>query len=188
MRTISTSMTRSRPSLPEKASTTTVCSGPRATAREATDYLNCPLSEEEYRRFRRALLEAEQIELREFERPLFFEGCLPIEELARRGEDTMRFGPMKPVGLRAPDGTRPPRRGPASPGRPRPQPVQPGRLPVPDDVARAAPRAPHPAGTRSRPLRPPRPGPIATPSSTPPSTSIAGTASPGDPTCGWPAR
>ncbi len=71
------------------------------------DYLNCPLSEEEYRRFRHGLLEADTIELREFERPLFFEGCLPIEELARRGEDTLRFGPMKPVGLRAPDGRRP---------------------------------------------------------------------------------
>ena len=71
------------------------------------DYLNCPLSEEEYRRFRRSLLEADTIELREFERPLFFEGCLPIEELARRGEDTLRFGPMKPVGLRTPDGERP---------------------------------------------------------------------------------
>lgn len=71
------------------------------------DYLNCPLGEEEYGRFRRSLLEADTIELREFERPLFFEGCLPIEELARRGEDTLRFGPMKPVGLRTPDGERP---------------------------------------------------------------------------------
>lgn len=71
------------------------------------DYLNCPLSKEEYRRFRRSLLDAGTIELRDFERPLFFEGCLPIEEIARRGEDTLRFGPMKPVGLRAPDGERP---------------------------------------------------------------------------------
>ncbi|MXW01322.1 MAG: methylenetetrahydrofolate--tRNA-(uracil(54)-C(5))-methyltransferase (FADH(2)-oxidizing) TrmFO [Holophagales bacterium] len=71
------------------------------------DYLNCPLGEEEYRGFRRSLLEADTIKLREFERPLFFEGCLPIEELARRGEDTLRFGPMKPVGLRTPDGERP---------------------------------------------------------------------------------
>ena len=71
------------------------------------DYLNCPLDEREYRSFRDALLQANTIELREFERPLFFEGCLPIEELARRGEDTLRFGPMKPVGLRRPDGERP---------------------------------------------------------------------------------
>lgn len=71
------------------------------------DYLNCPLDEAEYRGFHRRLLEADTIELREFERPLFFEGCLPIEELARRGEDTLRFGPMKPVGLTTPDGDRP---------------------------------------------------------------------------------
>lgn len=71
------------------------------------DYLNCPLDKPAYRQFRRRLLEADTIELREFERPLFFEGCLPIEELARRGEDTLRFGPMKPVGLTTPDGERP---------------------------------------------------------------------------------
>ena len=71
------------------------------------DYLNCPLDETEYRSFHRELLEAATIELREFERPLFFEGCLPIEELARRGEDTLRFGPMKPVGLKTPAGNRP---------------------------------------------------------------------------------
>ncbi len=71
------------------------------------DYLNCPLDQDEYRQFRRDLLEAKTIELRDFEKPLFFEGCLPIEELARRGEDTLRYGPMKPVGLTAPDGTRP---------------------------------------------------------------------------------
>ena len=71
------------------------------------DYLNCPLNELEYRSFHRRLLKADTIELREFERPLFFEGCLPIEELARRGEDTLRFGPMKPVGLTTPNGDRP---------------------------------------------------------------------------------
>ena len=71
------------------------------------DYLNCPLDELEYRSFHRRLLEADTIELREFERPLFFEGCLPIEELARRGVDTLRFGPMKPVGLTTPEGDRP---------------------------------------------------------------------------------
>ncbi len=71
------------------------------------DYLNCPLDEPEYRSFHRRLLEADTIELRDFERPLFFEGCLPIEELARRGEDTLRFGPMKPVGLTTPEGDRP---------------------------------------------------------------------------------
>ncbi|MGQ9631899.1 MAG: methylenetetrahydrofolate--tRNA-(uracil(54)-C(5))-methyltransferase (FADH(2)-oxidizing) TrmFO [bacterium] len=63
------------------------------------DYINCPMTEAEYREFRRALLEAEVVPLRDFEDGALFEGCLPIEELARRGEETMRFGPLKPVGL-----------------------------------------------------------------------------------------
>ncbi|MCZ7652996.1 MAG: methylenetetrahydrofolate--tRNA-(uracil(54)-C(5))-methyltransferase (FADH(2)-oxidizing) TrmFO [Thermoanaerobaculia bacterium] len=71
------------------------------------DYLNSPLDREGYRTFREAILAAEVLPLRDFEQALFFEGCLPIEELARRGEDTLRFGPMKPVGLRTPDGSRP---------------------------------------------------------------------------------
>jgi methylenetetrahydrofolate--tRNA-(uracil-5-)-methyltransferase len=68
------------------------------------DYLNAPLDREQYLAFHRALVEAEVLPLRDFERSLFFEGCLPIEELARRGVDTLRFGPMKPVGLLPPDG------------------------------------------------------------------------------------
>ena len=71
------------------------------------DYLNAPLDEVEYLAFHRAVTEAEVLPLQEFEQALFFEGCLPIEEMARRGLDTLRFGPMKPVGLRAPDGRRP---------------------------------------------------------------------------------
>jgi len=63
------------------------------------DYLNAPFSREEYLRFYDALATAESAPLRKFEEPVFFEGCLPIEELARRGVDTLRFGPMKPVGL-----------------------------------------------------------------------------------------
>jgi methylenetetrahydrofolate--tRNA-(uracil-5-)-methyltransferase len=63
------------------------------------DYLNCPLTEEEYRAFHRALTTAECATLHDFERELFFEGCLPIEVIASRGEGTLRFGPMKPVGL-----------------------------------------------------------------------------------------
>ena len=65
------------------------------------DYINCPMTEAQYRLFRDALLEAEQAELKDFEtgQATFFEGCLPIEELARRGEDTMRYGPLKPIGL-----------------------------------------------------------------------------------------
>lgn len=62
-------------------------------------YLNCPMNEIQYDIFRDALLAAEKASLHEFERKFFFEGCLPIEELAERGRDTMRFGPMKPVGL-----------------------------------------------------------------------------------------
>jgi methylenetetrahydrofolate--tRNA-(uracil-5-)-methyltransferase len=65
------------------------------------DYINCPMDKEQYLAFREALLGAEQAELKDFdkEEATFFEGCLPIEELARRGEDTMRYGPLKPIGL-----------------------------------------------------------------------------------------
>ncbi|MGH9405855.1 MAG: methylenetetrahydrofolate--tRNA-(uracil(54)-C(5))-methyltransferase (FADH(2)-oxidizing) TrmFO [Terriglobia bacterium] len=66
------------------------------------DYLNCPLDEDEYRAFYEALRAAEQAETHEFEDVRYFEACLPIEELARRGYDTLRFGPMKPVGLADP--------------------------------------------------------------------------------------
>ena len=64
-------------------------------------YINCPFNREEYLNFYQQLIQAEQAELKDFERESakFFEGCLPIEELARRGEDTMRYGPLKPVGL-----------------------------------------------------------------------------------------
>jgi methylenetetrahydrofolate--tRNA-(uracil-5-)-methyltransferase len=63
------------------------------------DYLNCPMSEEDYARFYDALVEARSVPLQRFEETRWFEACLPIEELARRGRDTLRFGPMKPVGL-----------------------------------------------------------------------------------------
>lgn len=68
------------------------------------DYINCPMERHEYTRFVRALQTAETIELRDFERedPNFFEGCLPIETLAKRGDDTLAFGPMRPVGLTNP--------------------------------------------------------------------------------------
>jgi len=66
-------------------------------------YLNCPMGEDEYDSFREELLGAGKVELRDFEEKHFFEGCLPIEELAARGRDTLRFGPMKPVGLLNPD-------------------------------------------------------------------------------------
>ena len=66
------------------------------------DYINCPMSKEEYDRFLDALLSAESVEAKEWEKLNYFEGCLPIEEIARRGRDTLRFGPMKPVGLKDP--------------------------------------------------------------------------------------
>jgi methylenetetrahydrofolate--tRNA-(uracil-5-)-methyltransferase len=66
------------------------------------DYLNCPLSKEQYDNFYEALIAAEVHPLKEFEKAVFFEGCLPIEELARRGKKTLCFGPMKPVGLTDP--------------------------------------------------------------------------------------
>lgn len=66
------------------------------------DYINCPMTREEYDRFYEALVAAEAAEAKEWEQLDYFEGCLPVEVLARRGRDTLRFGPMKPVGLRDP--------------------------------------------------------------------------------------
>lgn len=66
------------------------------------DYLNLPMEREEYRAFRDALVSAETVVLHDFEKRELFEGCMPIEEIARRGEDAMRFGPLRPVGLRDP--------------------------------------------------------------------------------------
>jgi len=63
------------------------------------DYINCPMTKEEYDRFLDALLTAESVEENDWENLNYFEGCLPVEEIARRGRDTLRFGPMKPVGL-----------------------------------------------------------------------------------------
>jgi methylenetetrahydrofolate--tRNA-(uracil-5-)-methyltransferase len=66
------------------------------------DYINCPFTKQEYDRFYDALIAAQAVEERDWEKLNYFEGCLPIEEIARRGRDTLRFGPMKPVGLRDP--------------------------------------------------------------------------------------
>ncbi len=63
------------------------------------DYLNCPMTRDEYYAFVDALLAAEKVPVRDFERCIYFEGCMPIEEMARRGRDTLAFGPMRPVGL-----------------------------------------------------------------------------------------
>jgi len=72
------------------------------------DYLNCPMTREEYERFYDALVHAESATVHDFDREKFFEGCLPIEVMAHRGADTLRFGPMKPVGLVDPRTGRPP--------------------------------------------------------------------------------
>jgi len=69
---------------------------------EDDDYLNCPMDEAQYRAFLDALLAAEKVQPREFEREMHFEGCLPIEVMAERGDKTLLFGPLKPVGLADP--------------------------------------------------------------------------------------
>jgi methylenetetrahydrofolate--tRNA-(uracil-5-)-methyltransferase len=69
---------------------------------EGDDYINCPLSKDEYYKFINAIIEAPKMEFKEFEKTPFFEGCMPIEEIVRRGPETLRFGPMKPVGLTNP--------------------------------------------------------------------------------------
>ncbi|HXJ90731.1 MAG TPA: methylenetetrahydrofolate--tRNA-(uracil(54)-C(5))-methyltransferase (FADH(2)-oxidizing) TrmFO [Candidatus Binatia bacterium] len=68
----------------------------------SADYINCPMTKEEYDHFYDALTAAQSVEERDWERLNYFEGCLPIEEIGRRGRDTLRFGPMKPVGLKDP--------------------------------------------------------------------------------------
>jgi methylenetetrahydrofolate--tRNA-(uracil-5-)-methyltransferase len=69
---------------------------------DGSDYLNCPLSKEEYNTFYRELVSGEEVTPKDFEDTKCFEGCLPVEVLARRGPDTLRYGPMKPVGLTDP--------------------------------------------------------------------------------------
>ena len=72
------------------------------------DYVNCPMDEGQYDSFVGALISADKMELHPFERPIYFEGCMPIEEMARRGHQTLAFGPMRPVGLIDPrTGSRP---------------------------------------------------------------------------------
>ena len=68
----------------------------------SADYINCPMSRDEYDKFYDALLAAQSVEQKDWENLNYFESCLPIEEIARRGRDTLRFGPMKPVGLKDP--------------------------------------------------------------------------------------
>lgn len=68
----------------------------------SADYINCPMTQQDYDQFCDALLVAQSVEERDWEKLNYFEGCLPIEEIVRRGRDTLRFGPMKPVGLKDP--------------------------------------------------------------------------------------
>ena len=75
------------------------CDPPSSQDDSPGDYLNCPLNETEYAAFYDALVHAESATVHDFDRETFFEGCLPVEVLAHRGPDTLRFGPMKPVGL-----------------------------------------------------------------------------------------
>ena len=72
------------------------------------DYINCPMTREEYDRFYDALVAAQSVEGHDWEKLNYFESCMPIEEIARRGRDTLRFGPMKPVGLQDPRTGKPP--------------------------------------------------------------------------------
>ncbi len=71
------------------------------------DYINCPMDETQFHQFYDALIHAETAPLHDIDKEIYFEGCMPIEEMARRGRKTLLFGPMKPVGLQRPDGTRP---------------------------------------------------------------------------------
>ena len=73
--------------------------GSRYGKGEEFSYLNCPLTKEEYLKLWNEIVKAEQYPLKDFEELRLFEGCMPIEELARRGFETMRYGPLKPVGL-----------------------------------------------------------------------------------------
>jgi methylenetetrahydrofolate--tRNA-(uracil-5-)-methyltransferase len=71
--------------------------------KDDADYLNCGMSREQYEKFIDELLKAEKVSLKEFEKPIYFEGCMPIEVLAERGPQTLAFGPLKPVGLNHPE-------------------------------------------------------------------------------------
>ena len=71
------------------------------------DYINCAMNEEEFNQFYEELIHAQTAPLHDIDKEIYFEGCMPFEEMARRGRKTLLFGPMKPVGLQRPDGSRP---------------------------------------------------------------------------------
>ncbi|HOV70528.1 MAG TPA: methylenetetrahydrofolate--tRNA-(uracil(54)-C(5))-methyltransferase (FADH(2)-oxidizing) TrmFO, partial [Clostridia bacterium] len=72
-----------------------------------SDYINCPLDRQQYDAFYNELINAESVQMKGFEDSEVFEGCMPVEVMAKRGYDTLRFGPMRPVGITCPDNTRP---------------------------------------------------------------------------------
>ena len=74
---------------------------------DPTDYLNCPLNKEEYEAFVKELVNAKVATLHEFDKREIFEACMPVEVMAKRGDDTLRYGPMRPVGIRDKEGKRP---------------------------------------------------------------------------------
>ena len=106
------------------------------------DYLNCPFTKDEYRAFHAAIVAAEKAAVHDFDNTKFFEGCLPIEVMAHRGVDTLRFGPMKPAGLdRSAHGPLAVRRRAAAAGQPRRRSLQPRRISDAAQVGRTGARA-----------------------------------------------
>ena len=132
------------------------------------DYLNCPFTSDEYERFYDALIAAENRRPSTTStRTKFFEGCLPIEVMAHRGVDTLRFGPMKPVGLdRSAHRPRAVRGRAAAAGQPRRRPLQPRRVPDADQMGRAGARAAADSRASSRPSSSASGWSTATPTST----------------------
>ena len=124
----------------------------------SADYINCPMSKEEYDRFCDALVAGQSVEDRDWEKLNYFEGCLPIEEIARRGRDTLRFGPMKPVGLKDPrTGTHPICGRTTAAGKSSSGFLQPGGLSEPPEIRRSGPRAASDSRPRERAISALRP-------------------------------
>ena len=155
----SRSTTRSRRSSRATRSTTSIVFRASRYGKETMDgagdegaYLNCPFTREQYEAFIDALIAADQHHGHEFDEVPYFEGCMPVEEMARRGRETLRFGPMKPVGLRDPrTGREAVRRRAASHGGSRRPHVEPRRLPDAAAHSGAAARVPDDPRARRTP-------------------------------------
>ena len=131
----------------------------RGPAGSGADYINCPLTREQYEAFVDALLAGEKIAFHDFETATpYFDGCLPIEVMAERGRETLRHGPMKPFGLTDPH--RPEHKAlrgrAAAPGQQARHAVQHGGLSDQAEARRAGPHLPHHSGPRQRRVRPAR--------------------------------